>query len=86
MINITTLAEKVGGSIEGDSNLVINGIGDLKNSPEEFLSFLSDHRYYEDFKNSKSKAVIVNHDFSDSCFDKTLLRELTWQANIIDYP
>ena len=21
-----------------------------------------------------------------SCFDKTLLRELTWQANIIDYP
>ncbi len=74
MINITTLAEKVGGSIEGDSNLVINGIGDLKNSPEEFLSFLSDHRYYEDFKNSKSKAVIVNHDFSDSCFDKTLIR------------
>ena len=21
-----------------------------------------------------------------SCFDKTLLRELTWQADIIDYP
>lgn len=74
MIDITTLARKVGGSIEGNSNLVINGIGDLKNSPEGFLSFLSDDRYYDDFKNSKSTAVIVNHKFSDASLDKTLIR------------
>tara|TARA_Y100001970_G_scaffold235800_1_gene295056 strand:- start:3926 stop:4918 length:993 start_codon:yes stop_codon:yes gene_type:complete len=74
MISIIALAEKVGGLIEGDSDLVINGIGDLKNSPEGFLSFLSDPRYYDEFKNSKSQAVIVNHDFSGSCFDKTLIR------------
>ena len=74
MISITTLAEKVEGSIEGDSNLIINGIGDLKNSPKEFLSFLSDSRYYNDFKNSKSCAVIVNHNFSDSSNGKTLIR------------
>ena len=74
MINITTLARKVGGVIEGNSDLVINGIGDLKNSPEGFLSFLSDHRYYDDFKNSKSTAIIVNHKFSDASLDKTLIR------------
>ena len=74
MINITTLARKVGGVIEGNSDLVINGIGDLKNSPEGFLSFLSDHRYYDDFKNSKSTAIIVNHKFSDTSLDKTLIR------------
>jgi len=74
MIDITTLARKVGGVIEGNSDLVINGIGDLKNSPEGFLSFLSDHRYYDDFKNSKSTAIIVNHKFSDASLDKTLIR------------
>ncbi len=74
MINITTLAQKVGGSIEGDSDLIIDGIGDLKNSPSGFVSFLSDNRYYDDFKQSKSTAVIVNHEFSDSSFDKTLIR------------
>ena len=30
MISISTLAEKVGGLVEGDSSLVISGIGDLK--------------------------------------------------------
>ena len=74
MIDITTLARKVGGAIEGNSDLVINGIGDLKKSPEGFLSFLSDHRYYDDFKNSKSTAIIVNHKFSDASLDKTLIR------------
>ena len=74
MINITTLAKKVGGKIEGNSELNIHGIGDLKNSPENFLSFLSDKRYYDDFKNSKSLAVIVDEDFSDSKFNKTLIK------------
>jgi len=74
MIDISTLAKKVGGSIEGNSNLIINGIGDLKNSPKGFVSFLSDHRYYDDFKNSKSTAVFVNHEFSNSSLDKTLIR------------
>ena len=74
MISISTLAKKVGGFIEGDSNLVISGIGDLKNSPKDYLTFLSDNRYYEDLVNSKSEAVIVNHDFSTDDINKTLIR------------
>lgn len=74
MINIATLAKKVGGTIEGNSKLNIYGVGDLKNSPENFLSFLSDTRYIEDFKNSKSMAVIVDEEFSDISFNKTLIK------------
>ena len=74
MINISKLAKKVGGSVEGDSSLVINGIGDLKNSPKDFLTFLSDNRYYDDLVKSKSEAVIVNHDFSINNLEKTLIR------------
>ena len=74
MISISTLAKKVGGFIEGDSNLVISGIGDLQNSPKDYLTFLSDNRYYEDLLNSKSEAVIVNHDFSTDDINKTLIR------------
>ena len=74
MISISSLARKIEGSIEGDPDLIINGIGDLKNSPKDFLSFLSDSRYYDDFKNSLSNAVIVSNKFSDSRLNKTLIR------------
>ena len=74
MISISTLAEKVGGLVEGDSSLVISGIGDLRNSPKDFLTFLSDNRYHDDLVKSKSEAVIVNHDFSNDNLDKTLIR------------
>ena len=46
MINISSLADKLNGSIEGDSSLVIKGVGDLRTSPKNFVSFLSDERYY----------------------------------------
>ena len=66
MIKLSALAEKIDGVIEGDANLTINGVGELRNSPKDFLSFLSDSRYYEDFKKSHSCAVIVGKDFNDS--------------------
>ena len=74
MISISTLAEKIGGLVEGDSSLVISGIGDLRNSPKDFLTFLSDNRYHDDLVKSKSEAVIVNHDFTNNNLDKTLIR------------
>ena len=73
MISISTLAEKVGGLVEGDSSLVISGIGDLKFS-KRFFNFLSDNRYHDDLVKSKSEAVIVNHDFTNNNLDKTLIR------------
>ena len=40
MISISTLAEKVGGLVEGDSSLVISGIGDLKILQKIFNFFI----------------------------------------------
>ena len=39
MISISTLAEKVGGLVEGDSSLVISGIGDLRKFSKRFFNF-----------------------------------------------
>ena len=84
MINISKLAKKVGGSVEGDSSLVIHGIGDLKNSPKDFLTFLSDNRYYDDLVKSKSEAVIVNHDFSFNNLETRLLQKLCISPDLSD--
>ena len=74
MINISSLAKKVNGSIEGDPELIIKGIGDLRTSPKNFISFLSDNRYYKYFKESDSNIVLVNKDFSNPRLEKTLIR------------
>ena len=74
MINISSLAKKLNGSIEGDSNLIVKGAGDLRTSPENFISFLSDNRYYKYFEESHSNIILVNKDFSNSRLEKTLIR------------
>ena len=74
MPNISSLAKKVNGLIEGDSNLSIKGVGDLRTSPKDFVSFLSDNRYYKYFEESNSNIILVNKDFSQPRLQKTLIR------------
>ncbi len=74
MISINQLAEKINGSIEGRNNTSIVGIGDLRTAPKDFVSFLSDDRYYKYFKDSLSETIIVKKDFSYDSFNKTLIR------------
>tara|TARA_B100000029_G_scaffold488833_1_gene545881 strand:- start:469 stop:1470 length:1002 start_codon:yes stop_codon:yes gene_type:complete len=74
MITIEQLALKINGSIEGEKELLINGVGDLRTASKDCISFLSDDRYYKYFKNSLSHAIIVNKDFSNDRFNKTLIR------------
>ena len=74
MPNISSLAKKVNGLIEGDSNLSIKGVGDLRTSPKDFVSFLSDDRYYKYFEESNSNIILVNKDFSQPRLQKTLIR------------
>ena len=74
MITIAKLAKKINGSVEGKKDLSISGVGDLRTSPENFISFLSDERYYKYFKESVSEAVIVDKNFSFDRYNKTLIR------------
>ena len=74
MITVAKLAKKINGSVEEKKNLSISGVGDLRTSPENFISFLSDERYYKYFKDSISEAVIVDKNFSYNRYNKTLIR------------
>ena len=74
MITINDLAEKINGSIEGEKTLSINGVGDLRTAPKDFVSFLSDERYYKYFQDTSSQAVIVDNSFSHDRLNKTLIR------------
>ena len=74
MINIKKIAAKLNGTIDGNSNLSIKGVSDLRTASKNDISFLSDSRYYKYFEKSLTDAVIVHNDFSLSSQDKTLIR------------
>ncbi len=74
MISVSDLSELIDCSVEGNSELLIEGVGDLRNTHKNFISFLSDKRYYKFFKDSASSVVIVRNDFSEDRLDKTLIR------------
>ena len=74
MITINQLAKKINGNIEGNHKNKIAGIGDLRTAPKNFVSFLSDDRYYKYFKDSLSEVIIVKKDFSYESFNKTLIK------------
>ena len=74
MISVSNLSEIIDCSIEGNNKVLIEGVGDLRSAPKNFISFLSDKRYYKFFKDSASSIVIVKNDFSEDRLDKTLIR------------
>ena len=74
MISINKIAKKINGSVEGDQTLYINGVGDLRNTEKNFISFLSDERYYKHFENSLSEVIIVDNKFSLDRCSKTIIR------------
>ena len=63
MFDISSLAQKINGAIEGNPDLIINGVGDLKNSPEGFLSFLSEFMCLftnnKEFESSKTSGLKI---------------------------
>ena len=50
-----------------DADKRFYGIKSLSNASESDLSFLSNRKYIEEYKNSKAGACIVPHDFDDNC-------------------
>ncbi|WP_394183175.1 UDP-3-O-(3-hydroxymyristoyl)glucosamine N-acyltransferase [Marinomonas posidonica] len=53
------LAEKVGGVVKGDSNLVIDRLGTLEKSTKNALSFLANPKYQSQLAQTKAGAVLV---------------------------
>ena len=73
MFTISQIAETVNGTIDGNPDLPIMGVCDLKDSNADHLSFIGANKYEKFFHQSKANAVLVGKDFSMDRKDKTLI-------------
>ncbi|MCK9481191.1 MAG: UDP-3-O-(3-hydroxymyristoyl)glucosamine N-acyltransferase [Bacteroidia bacterium] len=59
---IEDIIQFVGGTVEGNQNLVITGVAGIDEALPSQLSFISNLKYIQKIKNTKAGAVIVNKD------------------------
>ena len=74
MLQIKEIAETLGGEVEGDDNLTIVGVCDLKEGKKNHLAYLSDLKYLPYFDNSDASAVLVSITFKANTKNKTIVR------------
>ena len=73
MYTIAQIAETVNGKIDGNSELHIKGVCDLKNSCVDHLSYITSGKYEKLFHQSKAMAILVGNDFTIDRGTKTLI-------------
>lgn len=73
MFTISQIAETVNGTINGNPDLFIMGVCDLKNSSAGHLSFIGSDKYKKFFNQSKADAMLVSLDFNIEQNGKTLI-------------
>jgi len=56
---VSDLAQHVGGTVQGDGNMLITGAATLSEAGEGDISFLANPRYEKELHDSKASAVIV---------------------------
>ena len=84
MFTISQIAEKVNGKIDGNPDLVIQGVCDLKNSSVDHLSYIISDKYEKYFHQSKANALLVTNDFVINRGDKTLIHVENPAVSFID--
>ncbi len=57
---VDEIARRLGGRVEGDASVVINGVESLNAARQGNLSFLSNPRYSPQMKTTRASAVLVN--------------------------
>jgi UDP-3-O-[3-hydroxymyristoyl] glucosamine N-acyltransferase len=62
-LTVAEIAEKIGGYLEGDGNVVISGMAGLEDGNAGDISFLSNPRYSSCIATTKVSAVVVNEDW-----------------------
>ena len=58
MFTISQIAKAVNGKINGNPELAIQGVCDLKNSPANHLSYIVSDKYEKKFHQSKANAIL----------------------------
>ena len=84
MYTISQIAETVNGRIDGNPDLSIQGVCDLKNSRADHLSYIVSNKYEKYFHQSKANSILVANDFALDRGDKTLIHVENPAVSIID--
>jgi len=84
LISIAEIAHTVKGVVEGDPDLIVKGICDLKDSRADHISYIVSGPNEKYFYDTKAVAFLVNNDFSIDRQDKTLIRVLNPTLSFID--
>jgi len=59
------IADEIGGIVNGDGNIVINGASNLESAQEGQIAFLSNNKYIETAKGTKASAILLNKGWTD---------------------
>ena len=84
MVTISQIAESVNGRVDGNSDLAIQGVCDLKNSCADHISYIISEKYEKYFHQTKAEAFLVNNDFTIDRGSKTLIRVENPAISFID--
>ena len=80
VLTLKEIAELVGGSIEGDSSLLIQGIGALNSANSNQISYAINEKYKDSLKNSNAGAFIINKSLKQFCHRDIVLVENVYLA------
>lgn len=61
-MTLAQIAEKIGGKVQGDGDIVITAMANLATAKSHQMSFLSNSKYAKDLVNSEAGAVILKQD------------------------
>ena len=80
ILTLREIAELVGGSIEGDSSVLIQGIGALDSANSNQISYAVNEKYKDSLKNSNAGAFIINKSLKKFCQRNIVLVENVYLA------
>ena len=80
ILTLREIADLVGGSIEGDSSLLIQGIGALDSANSNQISYAVNEKYKDSLKNSNAGAFIINKSLKKFCQRNIVLVENVYLA------
>ena len=84
MYTISQIAETINGNIDGNPELPIMGVCDLKQSRSGYLSYIVSEKYEDLFHQSKARAILVSNNFNIDRGNKTLIYVDDPAISIID--
>ena len=79
-LTLKEIADLVGGSIEGDSSISIQGIGALDSANSSQISYAVNEKYKDSLKNSNAGAIIINKSLKQFCYRNIVLVENVYLA------